>query len=211
MPFKQRVNGPVEFIRLPLNKCVYGTEKGEPGKRYLYLRRFDTSGLKYDSVRGFAGSLLEIVENGSFEDDWIIPIKSCSDIAYGKLVPYKGVNIGKLFELEATSRPWFSIVYTPNDVIYFTKRRISASTTLQAVGLAASLLNPVTAVGAIGWFARKQHAKYDMAKNRGERHPSIMPKVFVHKIWQVSVSGDTEEAYKNISKIIESGDAWNEW
>lgn len=210
MPFKQKVSGSIEFIRLPLDKCVYGTEKGESGKRYFYLRRFDMSGLKFDSVRGFAGSLADAFDT-TFEDDWIIPIKSCADINFVRLGQHAGQSVRKLVALEPSSRPWFSFVHTPNNVIYFTKRRLSASTTLQAVGLAVSLLNPVTAAGALGFFARKQYAKYNGSKGRGEKGPSVMPKVFVHKIWQVSISGNEEEAYKNIATIIESGNAWNEW
>lgn len=210
MPFKQKRDGSIDFIRLPLDKCIYGTEKGESGKRYLYLRRFDTAGVTFDSLEGFARSLLEAF-NTSFEDDWIIPIKQRSEIDYTKLKSYGGSITSKLAAADPSSRPWLSIVYTPNNVIYLTKQRLSASTTLQAAGLAVSLLNPVTAVGAIGWFARKQHIKYRGAKGRGEEHPSIMPKVIVNKIWQVSVSGDNEEAYKNIAKIIDSGNAWNEW
>jgi hypothetical protein len=211
MPFKQKRNGSIEFVRLPADKCVYGVEKGEESKRYLYLRRFDTSGLKLDSVKGFTGSLIGVLNDSSSEDDWIIPIKYTNHINTAILGQHGGPNVAKLLAMDTSSRPWFSVVHTPNDVIYFTKRRLSASTTLQAVGLAASLLNPVSAVGAIGWFARKQHAKYNMAKGRGEKDPSIMPKVFVHKIWQVSVSGDLNEAYANIARIIESGNAWTEW
>ncbi|MBV2350731.1 hypothetical protein KUL97_03295 [Synechococcus sp. HK05] len=210
MPFKQKYDGSIEFIRLPVDKCIYGTEKGEPGKRYLYLRRFDTTGVTFDSLKGLAGSLLDAFST-SFEDDWIIPINRRSDIDYAMLQVYGGNIVKKLASTDPGSRPWLSIVYTPNNVIYLTKQRLSASTTLQAAGLAVSLLNPVTAAGALGWFARKQHLKYNSAKGRGEKHPSVMPKVFVNKIWQVSVSGDRVEAYKNIAKIIESGNAWNEW
>ena len=210
MPFKQKFDGSIEFVRLSPDKFIYGTEKGEAGKRYLYLRRFDMSGVTFDSIRGFAGSLLDAFDT-SFEDDWIIPIKLRADIDYSLLSVYGRDNVKKLAGIDPSSRPWFSVVYTPNNVIYFTKQRLSASTTLQAVGLTASLLNPVTAVGAIGWFARKQHAKYYGAKGRGEKDPSIMPKVFVNKIWQVSISGDQCEAYRNIANIIESGNAWNEW
>jgi hypothetical protein len=210
MPFKQKFDGTIEFIRLSPDKCVYGTEKGEPSKRYFYLRRFDMSGVTFDSVKGFAGSLLDAFGT-TFEDDWIIPIKLRADVDYELLRVHGGDNVKKLASFDPSSRPWFSIVYTPNNVTYFVKQRLSASTTMQAVGLAASLLNPVTAVGAIGWFARKQHAKYNGAKGRGEKDPSIMPKVFVNKIWQVSISGDQNEVYRNIAKIIESGNAWNEW
>ena len=210
MPFKQKFDGSIEFIRLPPDKFVYGTEKGETGKRYFYLRRFDMSGVTFDTIRGFAGSLLNAFDT-TFEDDWIIPIKQRADIDYSLLNTYGRNNVKKLVDADPSSRPWFSVVYTPNKVVYFTKQRLSASTTLQAVGLTASLLNPVTAVGAIGWFARKQHAKYYSAKGRGEKDPSIIPKVFVNKIWQVSIAGDKHEAYRNIANIIESGNAWNEW
>lgn len=210
MPFKQKNDGSIEFIRLSPEKFVYGTEKGEAGKRYFYLRRFDMSGVTFDSIRGLAGSLLNAFDT-SFEDDWIIPIKLRADIDYTLLNAYGRNSVKRLVDTDPSSRPWFSIVYTPNNVIYFTKQRLSASTSLQAVGLTASLLNPVTAAGAIGWFARKQHAKYVGSKGRGEKHPSIMPKIFVHKIWQVSISGDKHEAYRNIASIIESGNAWNEW
>jgi hypothetical protein len=212
MPFKQKNNGTIEFVRLPLDKCVYGVEKGAEGRKYFYLRRFDLSGLKYDSVRNFAWSALNTLNDSSFEDDWIIPIGTLSGLNYGLLQQYKSSErISKLLALPVSSRPWFSIVKTPNNVVYFAKRRLSASTTLQTIGLGVSLLNPVTAVGAIGWFARKQQFKYNMAKSRGEQDPSVMPKVFVHKIWQVSLTGKSEEVYKNIAQILGSSDSWIDW
>jgi len=212
MPFKQKNNGSIEFIRLPLDKCVYGVEKGQEGRKYLYLRRFDLSGLKYDSIKNFAGTALESLNNTSSEDDWIIPIKTSNKLNYGMLQKYStSQRISKLLATPADSRPWFSIVKTPNDVTYFTKCRLSASTTLQSLGLTISLMNPVTAVGAITWFARKQHFKYNMAKSRGEQDPSVMPKVFVHKIWQVSLTGESEEVYKNIAEILASSDVWIDW
>jgi len=135
-----------------------------------------------------------------------------SPLLYGKLEKYtSSEKIRKLLALPLNSRPWFSIVKTPNNVAYFTKRRLSASSTLQAIGLTASLLNPVAAAGAIFWFGRKQHMKYKMARSRGEQDPSIMPKVFVHKIWQVSLTGDHEEIYNNISQILTANDVWIEW
>jgi len=212
MPFKQKFNGNIEFVRLPLDKCVYGVEKGEEGRKYLYLRRFDLSGLQYDSLGKLSWSALNVINDSTVEDDWIIPIGSSYKLNYGLLRPYaNSERITKLLALPVSSRPWLSIVKTPNNVTYFTKRRLSVSTTLQAVGLGVSLLNPVTAVGAIGWFARKQIFKYNMSKSRGEQDPSIMPKVFIHKIWQVSLNGDTEEIYKNIAQILNSNDVWVDW
>lgn len=211
MPFKQKSDGSIAFIRLPVGKYVYGTEKGEEGKRYLYVRRFDASGLRVDSAKGFASSLFDILENNTFANDWIIPIKSREDINFDKLCQHPGPNVDKLLALHVSSRPWFSIIHTPNDVIYFIKTRFSASTALQAAGLAASLFNPAAAAGAIGWFARKQELKYQLAKGRGEKNPGIIPKIFVSKIWQVSITGDIEQAYRNIALIVESGNAWNEW
>ena len=212
MPFKQDNNGSIEFVRLPLDKCVYGVEKGEEGRKYFYLRRFDLSGLKYDSLGKLTWSALNVLNDSSAKDDWIIPIGSANRLNYGLLQQYaNSERISKLLALPVSSRPWFSIVKTPNNVTYFTKRRLSVSTTLQAIGLGVSLFNPVTAVGAIGWFARKQHFKYNMSKTRGEQDPSIMPKVFVHKIWQVSLNGNSEEVYENIAKILKSSDAWIDW
>ena len=212
MPFKQKNNGSIEFVRLPLDKCVYGVEKGQEGRRYFYLRRFDLSGLKCDSVKNFAGSAVECLNASSSEDDWIIPIKTAYNLNYGLLQKHSSSQgVRKLLAVPVSSRPWFSIVKTPNNISYFTKRRLSASTTLQSIGLAVSLFNPVTAVGALGWLARKQHFKYNMAKSRGEQDPSIMPKVFVHKIWQVSLTGESEEIYKNIARILESNDVWIDW
>ena len=212
MPFKRKNNGSIEFVKLPLDKCVYGVEKGEEGRKYFYLRRFDLSGLKYESLDKLTWSALNVLNDSSAEHDWIIPIGSSNKLNYGLLHQYaNSERIVKLLALPVSSRPWFSIVKTPNNVAYFTKRRLSVSTTLQTIGLGASLLNPVTAVGAIGWFARKQHFKYNLAKSRGEQDPSIMPKVFVHKIWQVSLSGNSEEVYKNVSHILSSSDAWIDW
>ena len=175
MPFKQQSDGSIEFVKLPLDKSFYGVEKGEDGKKYLYVRKFDMSGLSYESVTGFASSFFSGLSESSFEDDWIVPIGRCDDLDYSGLVTYGGANVAKLCQMDAASRPWFSVISTPNNVIYFTKCRLSASTALQSLGLAASLLNPVTAVGAFGWFARKQHAKYQMSKGRGEKDPSFIP------------------------------------
>lgn len=212
MPFKQKNNGTIEFVRLPLDKCVYGVEKGAEGRKYFYLRRFDLSGLKYDSVANFARSAFGTLNDSSFEDDWIIPIATSGGLNYELLQQFKSSDkISKLLALPVSSRPWFSIVKTPNSIVYFTKRRLSASTTLQTIGLGVSLLNPVTAVGAISWFVRKQQFKYNMARSRGEQDPSILPKVFVHKIWQVSLTGKSEEVYKNIAQILSSSDAWTDW
>jgi hypothetical protein len=212
MPFKQKNNGSIEFVRLPLDKCVYGVEKGAEGRKYFYLRRFDLSGLKYDSVRGFASSALHGLNDSSSEDDWIIPIKTSNKLNYGMLQQYAShERVVRLLALPVESRPWFSIIKTPNDIAYFAKRRLSASTALQTIGLAASLLNPATAVGAIAFFARKQHFKYNMSKSRGEQDPSIMPKVFVHKIWQVSLTGESDEIYSNIAQILASSDTWTDW
>ena len=212
MPFKQKNNGSIEFVRLPLDKCVYGVEKGQEGRRYFYLRRFDLSGLRYDSVQDFAGSAVESLGNSSSEDDWIIPIKSTCNLNYAMLQKHSDTQgVLKLLTLPASSRPWFSIVKTPNNISYFTKRRLSASTALQSIGLAISLVNPVTTVGALGWLARKQHFKYNLAKSRGEQDPSIMPKIFVHKIWQISLTGDSDEIYENIARILGSNDVWIEW
>lgn len=212
MPFKRKNNGSIEFIKLPLDKCVYGVEKGEEGRKYFYLRRFDLSGLKYESLGKLTWSALNVLNDSSAEHDWIIPIGSSNKLNYGLLHQYAtSERIVKLLALPVSSRPWFSIVKTPNNVAYFTKRRLSVSTTLQTIGLGASLLNPVTAVGAIGWFARKQHFKYNLAKSRGEQDPSIMPKVFVHKIWQVSLSGNSEEVYRNVSHILNASDTWIDW
>ena len=212
MPFKNNNNGDIEFIRLPLHKCVYGVEKGSEGKKYFFLRRFDFSGVKYSSLKDFAGSTLESLNKTSSNDDWIIPIKTSCTLLYEKLEKYtSSEKIKKLLALPLNSRPWFSIVKTPNNVAYFTKRRLSASSTLQAIGLTASLLNPIAAAGAIVWFGRKQHMKYKMARSRGEQDPSIMPKVFVHKIWQVSLTGDNDEIYNNISQILTANDVWIDW
>lgn len=212
MPFKRKESGGLEFVRLPLDKCVYGVEKGEEGKRYFYLRRFDLSGIKYESVANFAGSALERIATSRAEDDWMIPVHSSEELDYNRLRALSSTGeLGKLLSLPAESRPWFSVVKTPNGVTYLAKRRLSASSTLQAIGLGVSLMNPVTAIGAIGWFARKQEFKYRLAKSRGEEHPSIMPKVFVYKIWQVSVTGDMDEAYWNIVKILSSGNAWTDF
>lgn len=212
MPFKRKKSGGFEFVRLPLEKCVYGVEKGVEGRRYLYLRRFDLAGLQYESVAEFAGSALQRIASSTADDDWMIPIHSSTDLDYEKLRAFKSSDsLRKLINLPVDSRPWFSVVKTPNGVTYLTKRRLSASSTLQAIGLGMSLMNPVTAVGAIGWFARKQEFKYRLAKSRGEEHPSVMPKVFVYKIWQVSLTGDMEEAYWNIAKILSSGGAWTDW
>lgn len=212
MPFKRKEHGGLEFIRLPLDKCVYGVEKGVEGRRYLYLRRFDLSGLKCESVSEFAGSALERIATSRAEDDWIIPLHSSEDLDYDKLRTFSSTaELRKLLSMPVESRPWFSVVKTPNGVTYLAKRRLSASSTLQAIGLGVSLMNPVTAIGAIGWFARKQEFKYRLAKSRGEEHPSVMPKVFVYKIWQVSLTGDREEAYWNIAKILSSGNAWTDY
>lgn len=211
MPFKQKSDGSIEFIKIPLDKALYGVEKGQEGKKYLYLRRFDMSGVKYDSIKGFASSFLDAFEESSFEDDWIVPIKSVDSLDFNILATRGGSSVASLCQMDSSFRPWFSLVRTPNNVLYLTKRRLSASTALQSIGLAASFLNPVTAAGAVGWFARKQHAKYKMSKDRGEKDVSVMPKVFVHKIWQVSIKGDLSEAYENIALVIESGDAYVEW
>ena len=212
MPFKRKESGGLEFVRLPLDKCVYGVEKGVEGRRYFYLRRFDLSGLKYESVAEFAGSALQLIAFSRAEDDWMIPVHCSQDLNYDKLRTFSSTgNLRKLLSLPVESRPWFSVVKTPNGVTYLAKRRLSASSTLQAIGLGVSLMNPVTAIGAIHWLARKQEFKYRLAKSRGEEHPSIMPKVFVYKIWQVSLTGGTDEVYWNIVKILGSGSAWTDF
>ena len=212
MPFKKKSSGGIEFVRLPLTKSVYGVEKGQEGRKYFYLRRFDFDGVQAESLSQFAGSALQRIASSTAEDDWMIPIHSSEDLDYEMLGLFDfSENVRKLLSLPAESRPWFSVVKTPNGVTYFAKRRISASSTLQAIGLGASLFNPVTAIGAVGWFARKQEFKYRLAKSRGEQDPSIMPKAFVYKIWQVSLKDDIELIYQNIVKVLDGGDAWNEW
>jgi hypothetical protein len=211
MPFKLSAGGKVDFIRLPLQKSVYGVEKGDEGKRYLYLRRFDTSGLDTSSVQSFAKSGLNALFGSSFEDDWIIPIKTMSDLSYPLLRPYQSISgVKKLLDISADSRPWLKIIKTPNDVLYLAKRRISASSVLQGMGLAVSMANPVTAVAATGWFVRKQWAKYKFSQGRGETHPSLAPKVFVYKTWQISVSGNLAEAYKSIAYLLGEGSVWTD-
>jgi hypothetical protein len=212
MPFKQDNSGSIEFIRLPLDKCVYGVEKGEVGRKYFYLRRFDFSGLRYESLEALTSTTLDALNISSAKNDWIIPIGSSNKLNYGLLQQYKSSEkISKLLSLPVESRPWFSIVKTPNNVAYFAKRRLSVSTTLQSIVLTLSLSNPVSAAVAMGGFARKQYLKYNMSKSRGEQNPSIMPKMFVHKIWQVSLNGNSEEVYTNIAQILNSGDAWKDF
>ncbi len=79
MPF-QLTNGGVKFVRLPWDKAIYGTEKGADGKRYIFLRKFDFSGIDVYTLGSLASSTLKVFSSGT-EIDWIIPIKGTSKIS----------------------------------------------------------------------------------------------------------------------------------
>jgi len=210
MPFQLTPNG-VKFVRLPWDKAIYGTEKGTGGKRYIFLRKFDFTGIHVDSLGSLASSTFQVFSSGA-EKDWIIPIKSFYDCDIQRLLMIgEGDGVKKLSDMPKTAWPWISLLNTPNGSWYFSKKRFSASTALQMTGLALSLANPVTAMSAFTMFRAKQKYKHGMSESRGENDPSWMPKVFVHKVWQVSASGDIDEAYKNISKLLNTNQVWTDW
>lgn len=210
MPFRL-VGDEVQFIKIPSDKFFYGTSKGDRGKEYIYTRKLDFSGLDTSTLQNITISLLNIVELQN--NDFFVPLSSIAPINYEMLLSY--VKTSKIREfltevLKAGDDSFFffpsllHIIHTPNNTIYFSKQRPSATGLLQYGGLAASLVTPAWPL-AINYFANKQYIKYQFSKGRGEKNPSILPRLTVHKVWQVSINGSEEEAYRNIAKIFDSG------
>lgn len=210
MPFQLTTSG-VKFIRLPWDKAIYGTEKGSDGKSYIFLRKFDFSGIHVDSLSSLASSAFKVFSSGA-ENDWIIPIKSFHNFDIQRLLKVgHGDGVTRLSNMPVSDWPWISLLNTPNGSWYFSKKRFSVSTALQVTSLAVSLANPMTAVAAFSMFRAKQKFKHGMSQSRGENDPSWIPKVFVHKVWQVSASGDIDEAYNNVSKLLNTNQVWTDW
>lgn len=179
MPYTQ-INGKLVFIKLEPFKPLFGTWKEDQGKQFIHIRKIDYSSLISVNWEKFAKNFTE-------NQDWYIPIKEQSEFSWHH--HYLTVKP------KEEDRPRLSWIFTPAGQRYLIKTRLSASGMMSYGATAMAALNPATMVGAGFWFIRKQNIKYELCKKRGERSPSVLPKVFARKCWFVDCEKYNPYAY----------------
>lgn len=168
MPYTQ-INGKLVFIKLEPFKLVFGTWKEDQNKKFIYVRKIDYSSILVGNWEKFAKNFTE-------NQDWYIPIKEQWEFQW---------NHHYLTVKPKEERPWLLWISTPVGQRYLVKTRLSASGMVSYGATAMAALNPAIAVSAGLYFIRKQKIKHNLCKSRGERSPSVLPKVFARKCWFV--------------------------
>lgn len=189
MPYTQ-IDERLVFIKLEPFKAIHGTWKEDEGKKFIHIRKVDYSSL-------FAGNWEKFAKNFKENQDWYIPIKVHRDFNWN----HNALTIKHKEE----ERPWLSWIYTPIGQCYLVKTRLSTSGMTSYGAAAMAALNPVVAASSGLWLLRKQQLKYNLCKSRGERTPSILPKVFARKCWFVDLENHKPYEYANyllVSNLI---------
>lgn len=183
MPYTEH-DGKLIFIKLEPFKPVYGAWKEDKSNKFIFIRKID-----YTSI--LAGDWNKFAKNFTESQDWYIPIAKKKEFNW--------------YDSRLTVTPEESVfhnlswILTPSNQRYLMKTRLSASGVMSYGAAMMGFIDPVAIGAAGGWLLyQKQQVKHSLCKNRGERQPSLLPKVLARKCWFVDVEKYNPCEYVNL-------------
>jgi hypothetical protein len=194
-------NGQLKLIRIPPYKSYYFTLKEDDGRTYLYSRKIDSKSLeRFISAENAYQMDYFFSQALGVHNDWLIPIKRMWNIDPLKVQKHCHTPEAKTFAvLSKGERPDLYWIESTGGIVYICKKRESYSTALQSLSLAATFQT------AMPLFAAKQVVKERLSTLRGERNPSLVPKMFVYKVWQVPAGLKAKAIYRYLDDLFGRG------